>query len=165
MPEGSDFILALFLAGLVLVAAEVFLPGMVAGLLGAACLLGAVALVFVHHGPAAGAVATIALFLFGGIGIGLWLSYFQRTFVGRRLILSRSQPPAAEAHPDLVGREGTALTALRPAGAASIDGRRIDVTAVGEFLPEGTGIVVVAADGLRVAVRRKERLENPPPVV
>jgi len=52
------------------------------------------------------------------------------------------------------------LTPLRPSGSARIGGRRVDVTAIGEFLSQGEEVVVVAADGLRVAVRRKDKLET-----
>jgi membrane-bound serine protease (ClpP class) len=65
----------------------------------------------------------------------------------------------------LVGETGRALTALRPSGAARIAGKRVDVTALGEFLDEGSEITVVAADGLRVAVRRKDGLEPAAPTV
>ena len=65
----------------------------------------------------------------------------------------------------LIGEEGIATTALRPSGTARIAGKRVDVTAVGEFLEEGAAITVVAADGLRVAVRRKDKLEPATPSV
>jgi membrane-bound ClpP family serine protease len=48
---------------------------------------------------------------------------------------------------------------------ARIGGKRVDVTAVGEFLEEGSAVIVVAADGLRVAVRRKDGLEPAAPDV
>jgi membrane-bound ClpP family serine protease len=44
---------------------------------------------------------------------------------------------------------------LRPSGTARIAGKRVDVTAVGDFLEQGANLVVIAADGMRVAVRRK----------
>jgi membrane-bound serine protease (ClpP class) len=49
-------------------------------------------------------------------------------------------------------RTGTAATYLRPAGIASIDGRRIDVLTEGEFIPQGTPIRVVRVEGARVFV-------------
>ena len=52
----------------------------------------------------------------------------------------------------LVGREGVALTTLRPSGAALIDDERVDVTADGEFIEKGTRIRVIEAEGPRIVV-------------
>ena len=161
MPDGPALIIVLFVVGFLLVAAEVFLPGIILGVLGCLCLAGSVALVFAHYGTAAGMVAA---FLVGGLTLGgfiVWLWVFPRTFIGRRIVLDRSQPqdPSAREHRELIGAFGVALTPLRPAGSVRIDGRRVDVTASGEFLEEGAEVVVVAADGMRVVVRRKDGLE------
>jgi membrane-bound serine protease (ClpP class) len=52
-----------------------------------------------------------------------------------------------------VGRRGTALTDLRPAGAADFDGERVDVVAEGGFIPKGEAVVIVRDDGYRKVVR------------
>jgi membrane-bound serine protease (ClpP class) len=54
----------------------------------------------------------------------------------------------------LAGSRGEALTKLRPAGKALIDGRPVDVVSLGEFIDRGEGIKVVTVDGNRVVVRR-----------
>ncbi len=164
MFDGTALIVALFFVGFLLIAAEVFLPGLILGTLGFLCLVASVALVFVHHGASAGLVAA---FIVGGLsltGFLLWLNFFPRTFVGRRLMLRTQQPPdrTAEEHRALVGEIGEALTPLRPSGTARIGGKRVDVTAVGEFLEPGAAVTVIAADGLRIAVRRKDGLEPAP---
>ena len=165
MFDGPALIIALFVVGFLLVAAEVFLPGLIVGTLGLLCLIGSVALVFAHYGPSAGLPAA---FVIGGLtlaGFLWWLNFFPRTFVGRRLMLRTQQPPdrTADENRSLVGSTGAALTPLRPSGTARIGGKRVDVTAVGEFLEQGAGLVVVGADGLRIAVRRKDGLEPAPP--
>lgn len=164
MPNGPALIVTLFVAGFVLVAAEVFLPGAILGILGGLCFAGAVAVVFMHYGAAAGLVAAFVVALLAIVGFLLWLYLFPRSFMGRRIILSRSQPsnPAPSVHRELVGVEGVALTPLRPAGTARLGDRRIDVTTAGEFLREGEEVVVVATDGMRIVVRRKDRLEHGP---
>ncbi len=50
------------------------------------------------------------------------------------------------------GQTGRALTLLRPAGIAEIDGRRLDVMTRGEFLPEGAALRVVAVEGSKIVV-------------
>jgi membrane-bound serine protease (ClpP class) len=162
MFEGTSLIVALFVVGFLLIAAEVFLPGLILGTIGVLCLAGSVAMVYANHGPAAGLVAT---FVVGGlalVGFVVWLFVFPRTFIGRKIMLRSSQPPdhRATEHRSLVGQTGFSLTPLRPSGTARIDGKRIDVTALADFIDEGVRVEVVAADGLRVVVRRKDGLEQ-----
>ena len=60
---------------------------------------------------------------------------------------------SAEARADLVGREGVAITTLRPAGVALVDGERIDVVTESEWIPEGTPVRILSAEGYRHVVR------------
>jgi membrane-bound serine protease (ClpP class) len=72
-----------------------------------------------------------------------------------RLALTAAQGPdyvASADYRDLRGRAGTAVSFLRPAGIASIDGRRVDVLTKGEFIAQGTPIRVVRVEGARVFV-------------
>ncbi len=73
----------------------------------------------------------------------------------QRLALGATQGPeyvASADHRHLRGRTGTAASFLRPAGIASIDGRRVDVLTEGEFIAQGTPIRVVRVEGARVFV-------------
>ncbi len=164
MPESSFLIIVLFVVGFALVAAEVFLPGLILGTIGLLCLIASVVLVFSQYGTSAG---VLAAFLVGGlsfVGFIVWLNIFPRTFIGRRLMLQTRQPAdlTAAAHQTMIGVTGEALTPLRPSGTAQINGKRVDVTAVGDFLESGEQVVVSAADGMRVAVRRKDGVESTP---
>lgn len=163
MFDGPAPIIVLFIAGFLLLAAEVFVPGLIVGALGFLCLAASVGLVFYHHGPMAGSIAALVIGTLSIGGMIIWLNIFPKTFLGRRIVLSRRQHSTAPREENLIGAEGIAVTALRPSGAARIGGKRVDVTAVGEFLEEGAPITVVAADGLRVAVRRKDKLEPAAP--
>ena len=53
-------LLALLIAGAALLLAEVFLPGMVAGVLGVVCLLGAAVVGFAEFGPRIGSLILMA---------------------------------------------------------------------------------------------------------
>ncbi len=57
---------------------------------------------------------------------------------------------------DLVGKQGTALTDLRPAGVGRFGQERGDVVAEEGWLAEGTPIEVVRAEGYRHLVRKTE---------
>ena len=45
------------------------------------------------------------------------------------------------------------LTELRPVGIGLFDGRRVDIIAEGEFIPNKTTVKVIEARGSRVVVR------------
>jgi membrane-bound ClpP family serine protease len=53
----------------------------------------------------------------------------------------------------LVGREGTTLTRLAPAGKARIEGELFNVIADGEFIEPGRQVTVVEVHGSRIVVR------------
>jgi membrane-bound serine protease (ClpP class) len=84
---------------------------------------------------------------------GGWLRLF-----GGDDALARDRPPVAPrsspANRSLTGATGTALTDLRPSGAATVGGNQIDVVTEGEFVRAGDSIVVVRDEGYRRIVRR-----------
>jgi len=55
-------------------------------------------------------------------------------------------------HDDLLGREGVAVTVLRPGGIVDFDGKRVHVVAEGQFVDPQTRVVVVEAKGAHVVV-------------
>lgn len=167
MPISLALIISLVIAGFLLLAAEVCVPGMILGIIGFLILAASVALVFAQYGVLTG---LISAFVIGGLtltGFMVWLWIFPKTFIGRRIVLSSSQPATQTAaeNQELIGATGVALTMLRPAGTARINGRRMDVTTSGEFLEEGAELIVTAADGMRIVTRRKDGLEAEPKAV
>jgi membrane-bound serine protease (ClpP class) len=60
---------------------------------------------------------------------------------------------AALPRAELVGREGTAATDLRPAGTIVLGDERIDAVAESGFIAAGTAVRVVRAEGYRHVVR------------
>jgi membrane-bound serine protease (ClpP class) len=61
---------------------------------------------------------------------------------------------------ELVGRRGSALTDLRPAGVGRFDGERVDIVAEEGWIPSGTAIEIVRAEGYRHVVRAVEARET-----
>jgi membrane-bound ClpP family serine protease len=51
-------------------------------------------------------------------------------------------------------KRGTALTVLRPAGTAMIEGERLDVVTEGGYIERGEAVKVVAVEGVRIVVGR-----------
>ncbi len=52
-----------------------------------------------------------------------------------------------------VGKEGTALSDLRPSGVARIEGRRVDVVTRGEYVDKDAAVIVLTVSGNRVVVK------------
>lgn len=56
----------------------------------------------------------------------------------------------------LVGKTGTVISDLRPAGRAEIDNKRLDVVSEGDYIKKGSKIVVVSCSGNRIVVQNKD---------
>ena len=55
-----------------------------------------------------------------------------------------------------VGTQGNAVTDLRPAGIAVINGKRVDVVTRGEYLEKDSAIIVTTVTGNQIIVRKKD---------
>ncbi|MCC7242122.1 MAG: nodulation protein NfeD [Acidobacteria bacterium] len=155
--------LLLVAAGLVLLGIEVFVtPGFgAAGILGTLALVGGLGLSMVGAGAAwemvviaAGRVAaSLLLALAGAVAMAGALPRL-RLILKEALTASEgyASPPASDSR--WLGRHGTAISTLRPAGIADLDGERVDVVSEGTFIDAGEPIDVIHVDGNRIVVRR-----------
>jgi len=151
---GLETIIALIVAGLLLVLCEIFVPGGVLGAIGGVLILVGVLGGFVVN-VNLGFALLLGTLIFGLIGFYLWMKFFPRSSVGKRLILQNDAKDWHGFdlnHESLEGREGIAHSDLRPAGVALIDGRRADVVTRGEMIDKGTKIRVVDVAGNRIVV-------------
>jgi len=148
-------IIVLAIVGFLLIAAEVFVPGMVLGALGGLCLAAMVVLCYMAYGPLLGTVAFSALAALLIIGFFLWINLFPGTPIGKKIMLKRVLPRENSLPvQSLLGATGESVTPLRPAGTAVIGGRRVDVVAESGLIEPGQKIEVVLQEGLRVVVRK-----------
>jgi membrane-bound serine protease (ClpP class) len=154
--------------GLIALAIEAFvLPGFgVAGVLGLAALAGAMVLALVGAAPTSGDVAQALAILGASLVITAavvyaWLRHIPNSDRWTGLFLRGGMAQSegyisALPRGDLVGKEGVAVTDLRPAGAATIAGERVDVVTEGEFVAQGRAVRVVRSEGYRHVVRSVE---------
>jgi membrane-bound serine protease (ClpP class) len=170
---GSSFVLGLagweevllLGLGLIALAVEAFvLPGFgVAGVLGLAAIGGAMVLALMGAAPTTGDIVqalTIlgaSLVITGAVVYG-WLRHIPNSNRFGGLFLRNGMTQAegyisAAPRADLVGKDGVALTDLRPAGTATIAGERVDVVTEGEYLNQGTAVRVVRSEGYRLVVQ------------
>ena len=139
---------------------ELFTPGV--GVPGATGLLALIAVIVMQlgwgHPQVALYIIAIALLLI--ILALVWvIRSFQRGRLSKSFLVLKehsdgtSVPDVANAKASLLGKSGVALTTLRPAGIAEIEGQRVDVTTAGTFIQQGQAVVVVKAEGIHIIVR------------
>jgi membrane-bound serine protease (ClpP class) len=86
------------------------------------------------------------------------LRFLPKTKIGRQLVLdtglTAKQGFTSEPLSDheLVGKTGVAMSDLRPAGIAEINGKRVDVVSDGGYIEAGQPIKVDHVDGNRIVV-------------
>lgn len=150
-------IVLLTFLGLALLAAEVCLPGMIAGAFGIVLLSVAVWLSYAGYGAQVGTLMLAGIVTVTFTGFLFWLYIFPRTFIGRRLMLNSAinDPDETPDFKDLIGQDGIALTDLRPAGTAKISDRRIDVVAESGYISADEPIRVRTVEGIRVVVQKR----------
>jgi membrane-bound serine protease (ClpP class) len=153
-----ESIVVLVIVGFLMLAAEVFVPGMVLGLLGGLCLSGAVIVAFLYYDALTGSIVFAGVCVVTVAGFFAWMSAFPNTAIGRRIMLQKSHGKGVGGRgssSELLGAQGRSLTPLRPAGTAFIGGRKVDVVAESDFIASDEPIVVVREEGLRTVVRKK----------
>jgi membrane-bound serine protease (ClpP class) len=172
---GSSYILQLasvieilmFVVGLGLILIEIFvIPGFgITGISGIILIIASLFLSLVGEDPfldmQAVSLAVIQLsaaLLASIILIFLLVKYFPQTNVFKKFILSEEEKSgegftSRPVAPELLDAEGVALTTLRPAGTAEINGKRVDVVTDAEFIEKGKPIKVVAVEGMRIVVK------------
>lgn len=151
-------VLLLFLAGLALLFCELFIPGGVLGIAGLICIGGSIFVAFRDY-PDAGMAVLAGELLALAVAVVLGLRIFPHTPIARRLTLTRKFDAdkgftSASVELDAYsGKEGVAVTVLRPAGIALIDGKRVNVVTDGEFIEKNAPVKVVEVEGGRIVVR------------
>ena len=149
------WVFLLYVAGLLLILSEFFLPGLIAGTVGvilviASCVLG------VARDPASAVILIPAELAGIVVMVGLGMFLMARTRVAKGLILQSNQAgySAHDTDASLIGVEGKVHTALRPAGTILVNGRRIDAVSDGSFIEENARVRVIEVHGSRVVVER-----------
>ncbi|WP_246470190.1 NfeD family protein [Cohnella nanjingensis] len=146
-----------FIAGVALLVLEMFVPSFgILGLLGAAGIIGGIVTAAYDTGDA---MRSLGWALLVALVLVVIVAYiFRRKGIWNRFILKdqltseQGYVPHADVRESWIGREGVAVSALRPAGIAEVDGKRIDVVTSGEFVDRGRRVRVTSTDGTRILV-------------
>ena len=174
MGRVGSFELLMFIVGTVLLILEVFvIPGFgIAGISGIALIAASLILslqTFVlpsfeweWRAFHMNVLLVVGNLLGALISIGVIAHFVPRFRFFSRLVLEHAQDSdagftaQAPEESSYVGMSGVATSTLRPSGKVRIGDEVVVVVSDGEFLEPGTPIVVAAADGNRIVVRRAE---------
>ena len=156
----------LIIAGLMLLVAEMFLPSSGVLLVISLTMVGfGVAMTFLYgEDPATGVITLICVFIALPMIAGLMLHYWPKTRMGKRFFLSGPDEDATVASmpvhlelEQLRGRFGRAVSALRPAGVAEFDGKRVDTITEGMMIEPGQWLRCIDVKAGKVIVRAVEK--------
>lgn len=146
-----------FLAGFILVAVEMHLPGFgAAGISGTILLVSGIVLTAKSFLDALVLILIILTVL--GVLLTIVLQSATKGKLSKSLILSDSLDKTSgyigtEDMEYFLGKEGFSVTKLRPAGIADFDGVRLDVVTDGEFVDKDTQVIVIKVQGRRIVVK------------
>lgn len=103
-------------------------------------------------------IATIVIFILGLRLMSRYNMWYRLTLQNKQDSKEGYVAPAPELRL-FAGKEGIAVTPLRPAGSADIEGRRLDVVTEGEFISTGKRVKVIKVEGTRVVVKEIAAVE------
>lgn len=155
-------IIALILIGIAALIMELFLPTAgIIGIIGGGCIIAGITFTYRWFGPLPGtlvlmgSIIAVPLIVFGALKI------FPGTFFGKIIILNKQQNSrdgyvsySSEKYRDLQGKNGIALTSLRPSGMVEINNSKYSVITSGEFIEKDTPVTVLKVEGSKIIVKQ-----------
>nr|WP_232353896.1 nodulation protein NfeD [[Bacillus] enclensis] len=147
----------LFVIGIILIIAEFFLPGGIAGGLGAAAVIGSIMLAggnIMQMGISiliALLIAVIAMIIFVKV-FGKKMKLFNKIILKDSTNTESGYVSNAN-RLELIGKTGLTKTPLRPSGTIIIEDERIDAVTEGGYIAVNQQVKVVKVEGSRIVVR------------
>ena len=146
--------------GVALIGTEIFLPGF--GVLGiSGIVLTTVGIILVTDSALSALILILVILAILGMLIALAMRSAKKGRLARSALIlheeldKESGFSSAQDMEYFIGREGTAITDLRPAGLADFDGVKLDVVTEGGFLEKATNVRVINVEGRRIVVRKQ----------
>lgn len=150
--------LILQLAGAAVVIAEIILPsGGILTVLAVGVFGFSLYKVFTAVSVSAGVIFVVADVILIPVIIYMGLKLLGKSPVTLRKTLSRDQGVTSQATDmaDFIGKEGIALSDLRPSGIAKIGDRRLDVVTQGDYIEKSSSVIVKTVTGNQIIVVKK----------
>jgi membrane-bound serine protease (ClpP class) len=147
----------LFVIGILLLVAELFLPGGLIGILGFAAILGSFFLAsenVIHMGISIliAIIISIVASIFMIKVLGKKMSIFKKIILNDSTNTEQGYVSNVN-RVDLLDKQGVTLTQLRPAGKIKIEDEIIDAVSEGAFIQKDQEVKVIKVEGSRIVVR------------
>jgi membrane-bound ClpP family serine protease len=148
----------LFIVGIILLAADVFVSSFVMAALGGVAMVAGCVFAYRDFGLLAAALAGLGVVILLGGAIYFELVLLPKTRFGRGLVVestsgSSGQPLVAPGD-SVVGKQATADTTLAPSGYVLVEGRRYEAFCRSGHASRGDVLSVVGVDNFRVIVSK-----------
>ncbi len=154
-----SLIILLFTIGLLLLAAEVMIPGGILGIAGGVLLFAGCVLSFVQRGPSEGMAAIGVTVVAAIIVFYIQFRILPKTRFGKRFFLEKSISGTSSEiggkTRDLVGKTAQSVTVLSPSGYVTIDDVRYEAISQSGQIPKNTELIVTATNSFQLTVRLK----------
>lgn len=153
--------LLLFIVGLALIIAEFFVPGGIVGILGGVLIL--LSLILAGANMMQMIIAIFIALVVAIIGMVILMKFFgKKLHVLNKLVLMDATTTeegyvSNVNRTELLGKVGTTVTPLRPAGTMLFGSERIDVVSEGGYVDAGKHVEVIKVEGSRIVVRQTEK--------
>ncbi|MDW0117391.1 nodulation protein NfeD [Sporosarcina thermotolerans] len=153
--------LILFGIGVILIILELFLPGGIAGTLGAIAVV--VSIILAGGNPMYMAYSVLIAIAVAVIGMVIIMKFFgKRLHLLNKMVLMDSTDTDSGYvsnvnRTELLGKKAKTITPLRPAGTIDMNGERIDVVSQGSYIDKGKHVIIVKVEGSRIVVRESEK--------
>lgn len=147
----------ILITGLIFLIIEIFTPGFgVSGGIGFILLV--IGIIVTASTPFEALVMFVMLLIIVGVVLTIVLHSATKGRLSKTLILNDSLNRKAgyigtEDLEYFVGKEGLALTILRPSGTAEFDGVKLDVVTQGEYIAKNTKVKIIQVAGRRIVVK------------
>ena len=147
----------LFLIGVGLVVAEIFLPHGVAGVVGSLAIIGSI--IMAGGNPMYMAISVLIAVAIAITGMVIIMKFFGKKLhlLNKMVLMDSTDTESGYVsnvnRKELLGRAAQTSTALRPSGAIELDGERIDVVSEGSYIDKGKSVIIVKVEGSRIVVR------------
>lgn len=156
-----EIIIGLIVLGLVLITAEMLLPGGVLGLLGGAAFIASVVFSYQEYGVGVALLTFLGVIILVGLTMALEFKWLPKTKFGHAMFLkaaSKGRSVIVQDEDSLIGRHGVTSTRMAPGGSVKVGTQYYDARCEEGFLEKGEAVEVVGHDEFRLIVRK---LENP----
>ena len=150
-------VLIFFAVGVLFIAAEVFLPGGIVGVIGGLVIIGGVVQAYSEFGAQGAFIAAIVAILLLIAALYLEFKVLPNTRIGSRLFLNESvkaRTGYSQAADEIVGQICTTVTALGPTGFVMVRGKKLEAFSKSGFIEKNTEVRVTGRDNFRILVSK-----------